>query len=78
MHFSRFPAILAFAAVVACSPEQMDITLENNSTETPVLVARDAQFSKTTMNPADYSVSWLDGDHISVFNRQAGTGSWSG
>ena len=77
MRISRFPAILAFTAVVACSPEQIETT-PNTGTEIPVLIARDAQFSKTTMNPADYSVSWSDGDHISVFNRQAGTGSWSG
>lgn len=78
MRISRFPAILAFAAIVACAPEQIEITPSDNSGETPVLFARDAQFSKTTMNPADYSVSWSDGDKLSVFNKPAGTGSWSG
>ena len=77
MNTKRFSVLFIAILAFSCSPEQFETT-PDNGTEIPVLIARDAQLSKTTMNPADYSVSWSDGDHISVFNRQAGTGSWSG
>ena len=77
MHTSRFPAILALAVVVSCAPEKENIIPDNKDPETPVLIARDAHFSKTAMNPADFSVSWSDGDKLSVFNAPTGTGSWS-
>ena len=74
---SRFPAILlAFAALASCTPEQQ-AAVPDKTLEIPVLTARDANFSRTSMNPADYSVSWTSGDKLSVFNKAAGSGSWS-
>ncbi|MBR4826424.1 MAG: hypothetical protein IKZ91_00890 [Bacteroidales bacterium] len=77
MSVSRTPVILALAALVACVPEQPELFPANN-TEAPVLTARDAQFSKTTMNANTYVVSWSDGDRLSVFNRTTGGSVWSG
>ena len=77
MSVSRSSAILALAALVACTPELPE-RLPATNADIPVLTARDAQLSKTTMNANTYVVSWSDGDKLSVFNKATGSSVWSG
>lgn len=77
MHISRFSTILALAALASCTPERPDIIPDTNQ-EKPALTARDASFSKTTMNANTFAVTWSDGDKLSVFNKPTGAGTWSG
>ena len=67
---------MALAAVIGCTQEQPEQPLPD--TEQPSLTARDANSSKTALDPSNYVVSWTGGDALSVFNAPAGTAGWSG